>query len=467
MNTDFQNAMSERDDRPLRGPKAPTAVKAREKAGGTKLVVISMDAMITEDLANVAQLPAFSAFLLSAACVERVRSIYPTLTYPCHTTMITGVYPDRHGVTANEPFLPGTLPLPWNFCHDVVRCRDLFDICREHGLTTASVGWPVTGNHPSVDWIVDEIWTVGREWTADSMRETLLAAGTSAELFDSAVAPHIPLRVPRRQPESSFFNVNVGCEILRRYRPDVLTIHTGNFDAYRHKKGVFSDLTLRAARESDEMLRRITEALAENGDAACNIVVTSDHGHMDCARTIHPNVFLRENGLISVDGGGNVADWKAWCLSMGMSAQVHLRDPEDGALKERVRALFQRLCAEGVWGFSRVYTAEETEREERLSGGEGGFSFVLETDNYTKFGNNWTGPYIEPAPLQLTSNRVGSHGFHPSKGPCPVFLGAGPAFRKGARLETARLVDEAPTFAAVLGLEMPDVDGRVLRELLA
>ena len=439
------------------------------KAGGTKLVIISMDAMITEDLANLAQLPTFSAWLKNAACVRSVRSIYPTLTYPCHTTMITGVYPNRHGVTSNEPFMPGRLPLPWNFYHDIVRCRDLFDICKANGLTTASVGWPVTGNHPSVDWLVDEIWTVDREWTAESMRETLLGAGTSEDVFDHAVAPHIALRVPRQQPESSFFNINVGCEILRRYRPDVLAIHTGNFDNYRHREGVFGNLNLRAAKESDEMLHRIMEALAENGDAdTCNIVVTSDHGQMDCTRIAHPNVLLREHGFITIDDSGNVTDWKAWCLPMGMSVQVHLCDPSDDALKAQIRGLFQRLCKEGTGGFSRMYTVEETAHEERLGGEDGnGFSFVLETDNHTKFASSWTGPYIRPVPVSPTSDRAGGHGYHPSKGPCPPFLGCGPAFRKGITLETARLVDEAPTFAAILGLEMPDIDGKALRELLA
>lgn len=444
----------------------------------TKLVIISMDAMIGEDLPNLARHPFFSRFLESAARVQQVRSIYPTLTYPCHTTMLTGVYPDRHGVTANEAFLPGVSPLPWNFYHDAVRCRDLFDLCRENGLTTAAVGWPVTGNHPSVDWLVDEIWTIGREWTAETMRESLLGSGTSPELFERAVAPHVSLRLPRRQPESSFFNINVACEILRHYRPDVLAIHTGNFDNYRHKKGVFSDLTVRAAQESDEMLGRIVQALSDNGDAdTCSIVVTSDHGQMDCTRTVHPNVLLARHGFIDLDAGGNVTDWRAWCLSMGMSAQLHLRDASDSVLKSQLQALLERLCQEGVWGFSRLYTAEEARREAHLAGIEtpgkgrtGGckpFSFVLETDNYTKFGPKWTGPYVEPAPLQLTSNRAGSHGFHPDKGPCPVFLGRGPAFKKGARLETALLVDEAPTCAAALGLDMSGVDGRVLTELLA
>lgn len=41
----------------------------------------------------------------------------------------------------------------------------------------------------------------------------------------------------------------------------------------------------------------------------------------------------------------------------------------------------------------------------------------------------------------------------------------GPDIQPGAHLDTARLVDEAPTFAPCLGLTMPDTDGHCLTEL--
>ena len=431
---------------------------------GTKLVVISIDAMITEDLQNAKQYPHFQRFLENAAVVTEVRSIYPTLTYPCHTTMLTGVYPDRHGVTENEQFLPGVLPLPWNFDHGCVRCPDLMDLCKAHGLTTACVGWPVTGNHPSVDYLIDEIWTTGRPWTKETMREELLHAGTSEELFEAVVRPLQDLRVPRRQPASSFFNIESGCAILRKYRPDVLLIHTGNMDHYRHEQGVFGEKTVAAAAENDEMLGKILAALEECGDVKnCNVVITSDHGQMDCTRSVNPNVLFVKHGLIRIAEDGSIKDWRAWSLSAGMSAHIYLKDPSDGMLRAEVYTLLKQLCEEGVWGFSEVFTEEETAGRDRLGGA---FSFVLETDNYTSFTNAWTGPYVVPASLTNVSNRKGNHGFHPDKGTRPVFLGNGPAFRRGLYAVKADLVDEAPTLAAVLGLSMPDTDGRVLVEML-
>ena len=54
----------------------------------------------------------------------------------------------------------------------------------------------------------------------------------------------------------------------------------------------------------------------------------------------------------------------------------------------------------------------------------------------------------------------------PQKGPQPVLYAKGPSFAAGAELERCDIVDEAPTFARALGFEMPDTDGRVLRELM-
>ena len=65
-------------------------------------VVISEDALLYDDMEYLCSLPAFSSVLPQAARGHRMRSIYPSITYPCHTTMRTGCYPDRHGVLNNE-----------------------------------------------------------------------------------------------------------------------------------------------------------------------------------------------------------------------------------------------------------------------------------------------------------------------------------------------------------------------------
>ena len=89
---------------------------------------------------------------------------------------------------------------------------------------------------------------------------------------------------------------------------------------------------------------------------------------------------------------------------------------------------------------------------------------MLESDGRTAFTDKWDEPALYP---RSESGRYrGKHGYEPEKGPQPVFLGRGPHFRPGAVIPKARVIDEAPTLARILGQEMPQADGRVLTELL-
>jgi predicted AlkP superfamily phosphohydrolase/phosphomutase len=74
-----------------------------------KLIVMSADALVVEDMELLETLPNFKKYLSRGARIKSVRSIYPTVTYPCHVTIATGCYPDRHGVTNNSAFRPGAL----------------------------------------------------------------------------------------------------------------------------------------------------------------------------------------------------------------------------------------------------------------------------------------------------------------------------------------------------------------------
>ena len=73
-----------------------------------KLIVFSADAMVTEDLEHLKKMPNYQKYLSKGCMVERVKTIYPTITYPCHTSMCTGVYPNKHGIPGTSK---GTLEM--------------------------------------------------------------------------------------------------------------------------------------------------------------------------------------------------------------------------------------------------------------------------------------------------------------------------------------------------------------------
>ena len=73
---------------------------------------------------------------------------------------------------------------------------------------------------------------------------------------------------------------------------------------------------------------------------------------------------------------------------------------------------------------------------------------------------------VNHSSMGLAGRMGGDHGFHPDKGPRPFFLGCGPAFKKGVVLKDANLVDGAPTYARIMGVELPQTEGKALTELL-
>ena len=420
-----------------------------------------MDALIFEDLEYLKKKPTFGMLISEGAMVERMRSIYPSLTYPCHTTMVTGCYPDKHGIVNNTFFTLDKDP-PWIFDHSNVKCEDIHDVCKKAGLMTASVGWPVTGNHKSVDHLVNECWPEKGAPT-EAYKEAYLKNGTSERLFDEAVAPYLFMRVGRKQPGSSWFLIKISSDIIRLYKPDILTIHIGNVDSYRHKTGVFSDLVRRGLDECENMMVELIQAVKDAGVFEnTNFVVTADHGQLNTARTVNLNRLFASEGLIKTKGDGSVEDYDAWCLESGMSAQIYLKDPNDEKSKQKVYDLLKEKRDEGLWGISEVYTREEFNMT-RL---DGDFSFVVETDGSTSFGNDWTGAYAKAETLSLCGCIGGNHGYHPDKAARPPFIAYGPDFIKGAVLSGAELVDGAPTYAKVLGVELKNADGRPLTELI-
>lgn len=425
------------------------------------LIVISEDALVYEDLETLKTLPNFSKIWEKTARVNRTRSLYPSLTYPCHTSMRTGVYPDRHGIINNEQGTLGEISSPWVLMNDAVKVPDVFDAAKKKGLTTAAVFWPVTGNHPSIDYLVNEYWPQSPE---ETLRDCFANSGSSKEVMDKVVDKNIHMLVNRTHPFCDAFIHACACSIIREFKPNLLMIHPANIDDYRHKSGIFSGLVTHGLHEIDLWLGDVIRAAKDAGIYEdTDFVITSDHGQLNISRTISPNVIFADHGLIDVDDQGKVKDFTAFCKSTAMSSQVYLKNPGDQAAYDRTLKLLNHMCAEGIYGISRVYTAGEVEREEHLSGG---FSFVIETDGYSSFTNHWTRPIVRNK--DITDYRFGhaTHGHHPDKGPQPTFVGFGPSFRPGAVLERRPLVDQPATYAQMLGLDMGDIDGVSMRELL-
>lgn len=427
-----------------------------------RVVVLSVDAMVYEDVEYLRTKPNFGMLYEGGSSVDKCRTIYPSVTYPCHVSMSTGVYPNKHGLVNNLAFMPGTLKdIPWNWFADAVKSPDIFTAAKAAGLTTASVFWPVTGNHRDIDYLIDEYWP---QSPADTQEACFLRSGSTPEVWEKCIKPFVDGVKIRKHPVTDWFNIQSACAMIKNFKPDLLLIHPGNVDSYRHATGVFSPRVTLGLDETETFIGMLIQATKDAGVfEETNFFIVSDHGQMEIVRSLKPNVMLADNGLIEVNEDGSLKDWQAYVHSSGMSGQVYLKDPDNREVWRKTYDLLKRMRDEGIYGISQVYTADEIDELEHI---RGGFSFMIETDGYTSFAEDWKRPMIKN--LDISDYRFGkaTHGYHPDKGPQPTLVAYGPAIRAGVRVERRPTVDQAPTYAKILGAEMPWADGAAITEIL-
>ena len=423
------------------------------------LVVISVDAMVFEDLEYLSEKPSFARLLNGASVIERVRTIYPSLTHPVHATLITGAPAGVTGIPNNHIFKPGapdTDTWQWYNILSEIKCDTLLHAAKRNGITTASSTWPMTAYAGDVvDYLVPSALNYYFEGKSDplSVYRELGASEEMMEIIAEAVRRHGSRDM---HPEYDQFQIYCACEIIKKFKPGLLLVHPGDVDSKRHRTGVYSS----KVNEAGEILDAIDEAgIADTTD----VVVLSDHGQINTTRVISPNVWLRDAGLIKVDEGGVITEWEAYAQSAGAAAQVYLSRPEDGALWDRVYTLLKGMADEGIYGFERVYTRREVEEKYGMSGE---FAFILETDGYTSFSEQLERPAVTGHDLGDYRFGKATHGHEPHKGPQPPFIAKGPSFKSGVRIAEGNVLNHAPTLARVLGLELRDAVGKAVEEIL-
>ena len=430
-----------------------------------KLFVLSLDAMVREDVAYMMTKPNFRRIMEKRAEVDQVRSVFPALTYPAHTTLMTGCNPGKHGIYNNVPFKDyEDHKKHWYRFFKSVRVEDLFAAAKRAGLTTASVYWPITGCNPNIDYIINEYFFFYPE---EDTLEAFAKMGAN-EVALQAVAENKEIIEAKRRKEIGYtydkFLMSCACSLIRNAQPDVMLVHNCIIDSARHTHGVFSEGVTKALDTADEQLGDVIRAMEDAGVYdQTNFVILSDHGQLDFDKRTRINVLLAEADFLEVAPDGSVYDWQAFGQSTGMSSAIYLRDPGNKALYDQVYAYLQKLVDEKKWGFTKVYTTEEAKEKYGLYGP---FSFMLATDGKTSVVEAWTEEALVVYGADEQRAGRATHGYEPELGPQPIFLAHGPAFRDGAVVQQAELRDIAPTLAATFGQVMPQAEGKVLKELL-
>jgi len=428
------------------------------------LIVISVDALVYEDLEYAKTLPHFGKILENGTLIKKVRTIYPSLTHPVHASIITGCPAGVTGIYSNEVFSVTKDKKPWFNFLDQLKCDTILHAAKRAGLTTAVCRWPVTaGKGDIIDYLIPEFFQEYLKGFEDDPVGAYKKIGAKDNVADIIAEMIKRYGTTNAHPEYDESQMFAAAEIIKKYKPNLTLIHPGYVDNARHRTGLFSDAVNDAISITDKWIGWIIDAVKEAGiEENTDLVVLSDHGHLNICRTACPNVFLKDKGYITTDAEGNITSWKAYVASCGLSAQVYLSDKADKKLYEEVYDLLNQMASEKLYGFESVFTIDEL-KDYGLSGN---FSFVLETDGFTSFNEATDGSIIKTIDISDYRLAHSTHGHNPEKGPQPPFMAMGPSFKKGASLETGNILNHAPTFAKVLGVELPDAKGKAVEEIL-
>jgi predicted AlkP superfamily pyrophosphatase or phosphodiesterase len=426
------------------------------------LIVISFDCLSALDIPILETLPHFQTILQNGAYVQNVETIYPSVTYPCHATIVTGNYPNRHGVINNTLLQPGRPSPDWNWFRKSITGTTLYDEVKKANMTTAALLWPVTGK-ADIDYNMPEIFA-NRPWQ-NQILVSLLSGSPIYQLDLNNRFGHI--RNGLQQPELDHFVLESTVHTIKTKKPNLLLVHFTDLDTQRHYHGFSSHQAVAAIHRHNDRLGRILGALNTSGIAEnSTVVILGDHSALDEAKALNLNVLLHQHNLISTNDKGRVINWLAYCKSCDGSAYIYVKDKHDSTTYESVNRLLQALLADDSSGIEAVLTGKQA----AAKGADSTCAFMIEAQKGYYFLEDFQGDYIKTISEEdVTSDKkytVATHGYSPTKeNYSTIFMAAGKGIQP-ITLPSIRLIDEGPTLARLLGVSLGDTDGRIIEELL-
>ena len=266
-----------------------------------------------------------------------VRGIFPSVTYPSHTTLITGALPIRHGVYYNSPFEPDGQTGKWNWEESEIKVPTLWDAARDAGLTTASFMWPVSVGAP-VDYNIPEVWSLESGYgSIVPLRENETPDGLLAELEREVLGTMSDQTFSGDYMNRDDRIGEMAAYVLETYKPNLMTVHLLSVDHFEHDEGRDGPAVRKAVVAVDRAVEKIREAAHRAGILdRTTFIVTGDHGFVDVHTALAPNVWLAEAGLM--EPTRDRGDWRATFHTTG-GAFLHLRDPADTDAVDHVRRI--------------------------------------------------------------------------------------------------------------------------------
>lgn len=428
-------------------------------AAAAPVLMISVDGLKPEYVLEASErglkLPYLTSLFATGTYAEGVIGVSPTVTYPSHTTLVTGVAPALHGIVSNVEFDPlRQFNESWFWYAAQIRVPTLWHAAHAAHLRTASIGWPATVGARDIDVLIPEFWRVnGPAESLDPSDRHLLAAlvrpvGLLSGLESTLGAYLLGNDTSLRGDE---IKTSYALEILRTQHPEFMTLHLSSLDGAEHAHAPFSE----AANRDLEMLDGFIASLAAAARAinpASTIVIVSDHGFVTLTHQVHLFVPFVRAGLVSITTdpatkATRIASWRAEPWNAGGMAAIMLKDGADRETEHAVGELLRTLAADPKNGIAKVEERADIERREAYPGAA---FLVLFQPGY------YAGSSLEGEVVTDVTEPHGGHGFRPEYPDMhAAFFIAGRGIGKGRNLGVIDMRQIAPTIAELLGVTLP------------
>ena len=406
------------------------------------VVVISLDAFGASLLADPKlPVPTLHALMKSGAYAKSMQPVNPTVTWPNHTAMVTGVTPAKHGLIANGQITGirnGKIPHVEFHAEktDLVRVPTVYDEAHEAGLVTAEMDWVAVEHAKGIDWSFFE-----QPVATSPLLKEMIADGalTQEELHDFNHGPSQPYR-DRLYTRGATF-------AIKHHHPNLVLLHLLSLDGNEHTYGYGTPAGAVTAAFLDDQVKEVIDAVREAGDMdRTTFLIVSDHGQSSVHHTVNPNTILTAAG-ITPD--------QATALAEGGAAYIY-EAHANPALDAKIRAAFAASPATD----SVPTPAEAAEQGWPLPANNKTAPDVLV---YAK--QDWK--FGDRVPTEQPEPQTGAHGY-PNTRPLmqEIFIASGAAIKPVGEQPPFPNLDVAATIAQILGLSQAGMDGKPLTAIL-
>lgn len=437
---------------------------ALEPASDRIVVLISVDGLAHYYFDDPkAEMPTIRQLAAEGARAERMKCSMPTVTWPNHTTLVTGVHPAKHGVIGNNYFdrtkgeIVALIPDPLFNKDEIVKTATIYDVAKAAGLKTAGIIWPASRGAKTLDWTVPDVFSdkLFQGYATPGLIEEFKAAGIPADKQEEWC------KTGKGEDRDRMY-VQMLNHVIRTHRPNFALLHLVEVDHVEHAKGPQTPEAYAAVKFADDRVREVWDELKKSYPGKATLVVAADHGFNPYQQQIQPNVLLRQEGLLTAEGT-KITGGTARTVGQGGGAFIYVLDPtKRDALVAQLAEKFK-----AVEGIDVVITPKDFPKYGLADPKQNPHmaDIVLSAKSGYSFTDSLAGNLVVTPKSEAVK---GTHGYDPNQRSLHAsFVAWGAGIKPKAKVELIDNTDVAPTITALLGTRIPNADGKVLDAILA